>query len=180
MAINVRKISAFNQLNNLTGDELLMVAYKGKTYKIPINLVLGNKIQSITQTKNNEDGADNPITITLSSGDSYEFHVYNGQKGSQGDPGDTGEKGDTGDSGILISQESQDEIIGRIINSFDDNLTLTDSELSQYMISAALGKELAEKASSLKEIYCTEDEFQLIVDNKSIQEDTKYFIFEED
>jgi hypothetical protein len=34
MAVNGRKISSFNKLNSLTGDEYLMVAYKGKSYKI--------------------------------------------------------------------------------------------------------------------------------------------------
>ena len=82
MAINGRKISNFNTLNTLTGDEYLMVAYKGKSYKIPTELLIGNMIQDITQTRNDGDGADNPIVMTTTDGTVQTFHVYNGKKNS--------------------------------------------------------------------------------------------------
>ena len=36
MAITSRKISSFPSLGTLTGEEYLMVAYKGKSYKITV------------------------------------------------------------------------------------------------------------------------------------------------
>ena len=179
MAINGRKISSFNSLNSLTGDEYLMVAYKGKSYKIPTNLLLGNIITRINQERSDEDGADNPITMEISSGDVQTFHVYNGRKGSQGDKGETGDKGERGDSGIALYNLNSDEILNLIVNSVD-GAGFSDEELTQRMLSAAMGKYLSEQISDLKEVYFeTQDEFDQALSEGKIYDDTKYYIFEE-
>lgn len=180
MAINGRKISNFTSLNNLTGDEYLMVAYKGKSYKIPTSLLLGNIITDLNQERNNEDGADNPITMELSTGEVKTFHVYNGVKGSQGDKGETGDKGERGDSGIALYNQNIDEILNLIVNSVDGSSGFSDEELTQRMLSAAMGKYLNEQISELKEVYFdTQDEFDQALAEGKIYDDTKYYIFEE-
>lgn len=179
MAVNGRKISSFSKLDSLTGDEYLMVAYKGKSYKIPTSLLLGNIITSFDQVQNREDGADNPITMQISSGETKVFHVYNGRKGSQGDKGETGDKGERGDSGIALYNMNSDEIRNLIVNSVD-GANFSDEELTQRMLSAAMGKYLNEQISGLKEVYFnTQDEFDQALSEGKIYDDTKYYIFEE-
>lgn len=179
MAINGRKISSFNTLNELTGNEWLMVAYKNKTYKLPVSLLLGNKIESITQVRKSGDGEDNPITISLSDGSTYQFHVYNGLQGSQGPQGIEGKKGETGDSGIMLASQNSEQVLDYIVdlNELDN---YSDEDLTHRMTSAALGKWLASQVVDLKEkYYNTQDEFDRDLAAGKIQDDTKYFIFEE-
>ena len=179
MAVNGRKISSFNQLNSLTGDEFLMVAYRGKSYKIPTQLLIGNIINEITQTKNEEDGAANTITINLNDGTTKEFTIYNGKKGSKGQKGETGDKGERGDSGIALYNQTADDIKSLIVNSLDGE-NFTDEELTERMLSAAMGVILNQQVSELKEVYFdTQDEFDRAEAEGLIREDTKYFIFEE-
>lgn len=179
MAINGRKISSFNTLNNLTGNEYLMVAYKNKTYKLPVSILLGNKIESITQVRNSGDGANNPITISLSDGSTYQFNVYNGQQGSQGIKGETGDKGQKGDTGIVLMNQSNEQILDYIVN-LDDLDNFSDEALAVRMTSASLGKWIASQVSDLKEVYYdTQDEFDRDLQAGLIHDDTKYFIFEE-
>ena len=179
MAVNGRKISSFNSLNTLTGDEYLMVAYKGKSYKIPTSLLLGNIITNLSQVQNSDDGADNPITMKISNGDIQTFHVYNGRKGSQGDKGETGDKGERGDSGIALYNLNSDEILSLIVNSVD-GAGFSDEQLTQRMLSAAMGKYLNEQISDLKEVYFnTQEEFDQALAEGKIYDDTKYYIFEE-
>jgi hypothetical protein len=179
MAINGRKISNFNTLNTLTGNEYLMVAYKGKSYKIPTELLIGNMIQDIRQEKNDGDGADNPIVMTTSDGQVQTFHVYNGKKGSPGDIGQTGPKGQRGDSGIALYNQTGEDFRNLIVNSLD-GANFTDEELTQRMLSAAMGLILAEQVKELKEVYLdTQEEFDELERAGQIDEDTKYFIFEE-
>ena len=105
MAIVSRKISSFPNLPKLSGEEFIMVAYNGKSYKIPVKMLTGNAIQTISQRVNDGDGADNPITMVVGLGEdavTYTFHLYNGQRGSEGPQGKTGEKGVKGDTGIAI------------------------------------------------------------------------------
>lgn len=179
MAINSRKISNFNTLNTLTGDEYLMVAYKGKSYKIPTELLIGNMIQDITQTKNNGDGADNPIVMTTTDGKVQTFHVYNGKKGSDGDQGKPGPKGQRGDSGVALYNQTGEDFKNLIVNSLD-GANFTDEELTQRMLSAAMGLILANQVAELKEVYLdSQEEFDELERLGQIDEDTKYFIFEE-
>lgn len=179
MAINGRKISNFNTLNTLTGDEYLMVAYKGKSYKIPTALLIGNMIQDITQTRNDGDGADNPIVMTTTDGTVQTFHVYNGKKGSDGDPGKQGPKGQRGDSGIALYNQTGENFKDLIVNSLD-GANFTDEELTQRMLSAAMGLILANQVAELKEVYLdSQEEFDELERLGQIDEDTKYFIFEE-
>lgn len=179
MAINGRKISSFNTLNQLTGDEYLMVAYKGKSYKIPTELLIGNMISELRQTRNDGDGADNPIVMSTSDGQVQTFHVYNGKKGSTGDTGKTGPKGQRGDSGIALYNNSSEDVRNLIVNSLD-GANFTEEELTQRMLSAAMGLILANQVAELKEIYLdSQDEFDELERLGQIDEDTKYFIFEE-
>lgn len=179
MAVNGRKISSFNQLNNLTGEEYLMVAYKGKSYKIPTQLLIGNIINSITQTNNDEDGAANTITMNLNDGTSQSFTIYNGKKGSQGQKGETGDKGERGDSGIALYNQTADDIKSLIVNSLD-GANFTDEELTERMLSAAMGMILNQQVSELKEVYFdTQDEYDKAENEGRIYDDTKYYIFEE-
>jgi hypothetical protein len=179
MAVNGRKISSFNQLNTLTGDEYLMVAYKGKSYKIPTQLLIGNIISSIEQTKNNADGAENTITMNLSDGTSQSFSIYNGKKGSTGAKGPEGDKGERGDSGIALYNQTADDIKSLIVNSLDGE-NFTDEELTERMLSAAMGVILNQQVSELKEVYFdTQDEFDKAEAEGRIYDDTKYYIFEE-
>lgn len=179
MAVNGRKISSFNKLNNLSGDEFLMVAYGGKSYKIPVSLLLGKKIEELSQIRNEGDGADNPITMVLSDGSTSTFHVYNGRKGSQGDEGKQGKKGEQGDSGIALYGQSNEDIHNLIVNTLD-GAEFSDEELAERMLSAAMGKYLSEQISDLKEVFFnTQDEFDEALAAGEIRDDTKYYIFEE-
>ena len=180
MAVNGRKISSFNNLGSLTGNEYLMVAYRGKSYKIPTSLLLGTIIEELTQEVNSEDGADNPVTMKISNGDTMTFHVYNGRKGSQGDKGETGDKGERGDSGIPLYDTTADSILSLIVNSLDGE-NFSDEELANRMLSAAMGKYLNEQISGLKEVYFnSQEEFDQALAEGNIHDDTKYFIFEEE
>lgn len=179
MAVNGRKISSFNQLNTLTGDEYLMVAYRGKSYKIPAQLLIGNIISSITQTRNDADGAENIITMNLSDGTSQQFSIFNGKTGSQGPKGQDGNKGPRGDSGIALYGQTSDEIRNLIVNSLDGE-NFTDEELTERMLSAAMGVILNQQVSELKEVYFeTQEEFDKAEAEGRIYDDTKYYIFEE-
>lgn len=180
MAIYGRKISSFNQLNSLTGDEFLMVAYNGKTYKIPVSLLLGNKIESIVQQLNDADGADNPIRVTLSDGSTQTFHVYNGKTGKQGLPGEQGAQGVDGNSGIILYNNTIDDVRSRIVNSVNGE-NYSDEELAQRMLSAAMGKYLNDQIKELKEVYFnSQEEYDEAEYYGLIREDTKYYIFEEE
>ena len=179
MAINGRKISSFNKLNNLTGDEYLMVAYNGKSYKIPVSMLLGNVITNISQEKNDGDGADNPITIDVSDGTSRIFHMYNGRKGSKGDQGDQGLQGLRGDSGIALYNQTSEDIRNLIVNSLDGS-NFSDDELAERMLSAAMGVILNNQISELKEVYFnTQEEFDQALERGQIYDNVKYYIFEE-
>lgn len=179
MAVNGRKISSFNKLNTLTGDEYLMVAYKGKSYKIPTSLLLGNMITELSQVRNEGDGADNPITMSVSSGTVETFHVYNGRKGSKGDQGDQGERGERGDSGIALYGQTADDIRNLIVNSLD-GANFSDEELTERMLSAAMGMVLSKQVNELKEVYFdSQEEFDEALAAGRIYDDTKYYIFEE-
>ena len=179
MAVNGRKISSFNKLNSLTGDEYLMVAYKGKSYKIPTSLLLGNMITDLSQVQNDGDGADNPITMAVSNGDVKTFHVYNGRKGSKGDEGDQGKKGERGDSGIALYGQTAEDIRNLIVNSLD-GANFSDEELTERMLSAAMGVVLSKQVNELKEVYFdTQEEFDEALALGKIYDDTKYYIFEE-
>ena len=179
MAVNGRKISSFNKLNSLTGDEYLMVAYKGKSYKIPTSLLLGNMITELSQVQNEGDGADNPITMAVSNGDVKTFHVYNGRKGSKGDEGDQGKKGERGDSGIALYGQTADDIRNLIVNSLD-GANFSDEELTERMLSAAMGMVLSKQVNELKEVYFdNQEEFDEALAAGRIYDDTKYYIFEE-
>ena len=179
MAINGRKISNFNTLNQLTGDEYLMVAYKGKSYKIPTSLLLGNMITELSQVQNEGDGEDNPITMAVSNGDVKTFHVYNGRKGSKGDEGDQGKKGERGDSGIALYGQTAEDIRNLIVNSLD-GANFSDEELTERMLSAAMGVVLSKQVNELKEVYFeSQEEFDEALAAGKIYDDTKYYIFEE-
>lgn len=179
VTVNGRKISSFSTLSKLTGEEYLMVAYRGKSYKIPTELFIGNIISDISQEINDGDGADSPITMTLSSGEKFTFHVYNGKKGSTGDEGPQGEKGLRGDSGIALYNETSEDIRNLIVNSLD-GANFSDEELTQRMISAAMGVILNNQVSELKEVYYnSQDEFDEDLAAGKIKDDIKYFIFEE-
>ena len=179
MAVNGRKISSFNKLNDLTGDEYLMVAWKGKSYKIPTSLLLGNMITELSQVQNDGDGADNPITMAVSNGDVKTFHVYNGRKGSKGDEGDQGERGERGDSGIALYGQTAEDIRNLIVNSLD-GANFSDEELTERMLSAAMGVVLSKQVNELKEVYFeTQEEFDEALAAGKIYDDTKYYIFEE-
>ena len=179
MAVNGRKISSFNRLNDLTGDEYLMVAYQGKSYKVPVSLLLGNVITELSQEINDGDGEDNPITMRISDGTAKTFHVYNGRKGQKGDPGDQGIRGERGDSGIALYGQTSDEIRNLIVNSLDGS-NFSDEELTERMLSAAMGVILAKQVSELKEVYFdTQEEYDEALAAGKIYDDTKYYIFEE-
>lgn len=180
--MQVRKISQFPNLPSISGDEYMMVAYKGKSYKIPLSLITGNSIQSITQkiTPNDDgkhDGANNPITIKVGVGADtveYNFSVYNGQRGSKGPKGDTGEKGPKGDTGIAMYNIADfSDIIRNAVNSGDE------SELAEMALSAQMGVELNEKLEELEEVYLdSQEDYDALVAKNEIKDNVKYFIFE--
>jgi hypothetical protein len=179
MAIISRKISSFPQLSAVTGNEFLMVAYKGKTYKLPISVLSGNAITDIKQRFGKGDGANNPITITVGTGDeavNYEFSVYNGSKGSTGDTGATGPKGVKGDTGVAIYNE---DISDLIYNSLEEG-ELTEDQLSEMILSAAQGVILNNKLTDLEEVYLdNQAEYDALLADGEIKDNVKYFIYEE-
>jgi len=179
MAVNGRKISSFSQLNSLSGEEFLMVSYKGKSYKIPASLLIGNIISNISQTKNDKDGEASVVTMEISDGTSHQFNIFNGKTGAKGEKGDTGDKGERGDSGIVLWNETSEDIKSLIVNSLD-GANFTDEELTHRMLSAAMGVILGNQVSELKEVYFeTQEEFDQAESEGRIYDDTKYFIFEE-
>ena len=178
MAINTRKISGLPELNELSGSEYLMVAKDGKSYKVKTNLLTADIIKDIKQTVVEGDGAESPITITTSNGTDYTFTVKNGLKGSKGDKGDTGDKGETGNSGIALYNEGLDEVLDLIIDSLDDT-EYTDAQLTRMILSAKQGAILNKKLDKLKEYYCTQEQYDIWVDENKIDNTAKYFILED-
>lgn len=179
MAITSRKISSFPSLGTLTGEEYLMVAYKGKSYKIPVSLLTGNSISSLTQKLNEGDRKNNPITMVVGTGDEalqYEFAVYNGAKGSKGEKGDNGDKGIKGDTGVALYNT---DISDLIFDSLDEG-DLTEDQLSQLILSAAQGVVLGNKLEELEEVYLdSQDEYDQLLANGLIKDNVKYMIYEE-
>ena len=175
MAIISRKISSFPQLPTLSGEEFLAVAYKGKTYKIPVKMLTGNAIQEISQKINSGDGASSPITLKVGSGEEaqiYTFYVFNGQRGSQGPDGNVGKKGPKGDTGIALHNIDPSDII---YDSLDEDV---EKELSEYILSAKQGKILNDKLEALREVYLEQEEYDELVERGEIEENVKYFIWE--
>lgn len=181
MAINGKKISALGSLSNLTGNEYLLVSYKGKSYRIPTSFLIGNVLTGITQEINDGDGEDNPITITSSNGTTQVFHVYNGQTGAKGPTGDTGEQGPKGEDGIIIPDDGTFQSIQqKILHHLSEFSNWSEEQLVEKILSAAAGKELAEKVDKLKEVYLdSEDQYEQLLASDEVDNDTKYFIFEE-
>ena len=180
MAISGKKISVLNNLSELTGNEYLLVSYKGKSYKIPTSFLIGNVLTGITQTRNDGDSADNPVTITTSDGTAKVFHIYNGKQGSKGPRGDKGEQGDPGATGIALYNMDYNNVLSKIVAHLEDTSNLTEEQLTQLILSAAAGKELAEKIEKLKEVYLdSEEQYEELVARNEIDDNTKYFIFEE-
>lgn len=179
MAIISRKITSFPQLSSLSGDEFLMVVYKGKSYKLPISSLMGNSITSLTQKINEGDGKNNPITMVVGDGDDavkYEFAVYNGSKGSIGDTGETGPKGIKGDTGVALYNT---DITDLIYNSLDDG-DFTEDQLSELVLSAAQGVILNEKLTELEEVYLdSQADYDRMLADGEIKDNVKYFIYEE-
>lgn len=177
MAIVSRKISSFPNLTKLSGEEYIMVAYNGKSYKIPVKMLTGNAIQTINQRINAGDGEDNPITMVVGLGDdavTYTFHLYNGQRGGEGPQGKTGGKGPQGDTGIAIYD--YDDLDGLIYDSWQNG---DEETLSQMILSAKLGIELNEKLDALKEEFLTQQEYDDMVARDEVDPNTKYFIWED-
>lgn len=176
MAIQSRKISSFPNLSNLTGDEVIMVAYKGKSYKVPLNVLTGNAIQAITQRLGTGDGADNPITMTVGVGNDtvqYTFSVFNGSKGSKGETGDQGPKGLKGDTSVALYNADVSDLI------YDSLLAGDEVALSELILSAAQGVILNEKLEALKEVYLeSQDDYDALLAKGEIYDNVKYFIFE--
>ena len=53
-------------------------------------------------------------------------------------------------------------------------------ELTELILSAAAGKELYTQVNKLKEVYLrSQDEYDALLNDGKIDNDTKYFIFEE-
>lgn len=175
MAIVSKKISSFPNLPKITGEEFIMVAYNGKSYKLPINMLTGNSIQSIVQTTNSGDEADNPITITFGIGEDTQtatFHVYNGSRGSEGPQGKIGVKGPKGDTGVAIYD--YDEIVDFIYDSLENS----SEDLSEKALSAKQGKILNDKLEALKEEFLTQEEYDDLVARDEVDPNVKYFIWE--
>lgn len=175
MAIVSRKISSFPNLTRLTGEEYIMVAHNGKSYKIPLNMLTGNSIQNIVQRTNAGDGADNPINVTIGIGDdtqTYTFHVYNGTRGSEGPQGKIGQKGPKGDTGIAIYDYNE------IADFIWDSLEQSEEDLSEKALSAKQGKLLNDKLDALKEEFLTQEEYDDLVNRDEADPNVKYFIWE--
>lgn len=177
MAINTRKISGLTELSELNGSEYLMVAKNGRSYKIRTSLLTSDIITNISQVVIEGDEAESPITITTAAGEKFNFTVKNGKKGSQGIKGGQGDPGEDGNSGIAIYNEDIADLIGLIVDSLNDE-THTDEELAQMMLSAKQGAVINTKLDNLKEVYCTQIQYDTWVDEGKIDANTKYFIVE--
>ena len=177
MAINTRKISGLSELTELSGEEYLMVAKDGRSYKMKTNVLTSDIITSIDQAVVSGDEKENPIVIKTSAGDVYRFSIRNGAKGSKGERGDDGAPGQSGNTELPIYPVNTDprELIIDTLNDTEH----TDSELSTYMLSAKQGAILNTKLDKLREVYCTQEEYDKLVDDDKISTDTKYFIVEE-
>jgi hypothetical protein len=117
--------------------------------------------------------------MTTTDGTVQTFHVYNGKKGSDGNQGKPGPKGQRGDSGVALYNQTGEDFKNLIVNSLD-GANFTDEELTQRMLSAAMGLILANQVAELKEVYLdSQEEFDELERLGQIDEDTKYFIFEE-
>ena len=182
MAISSRKISSFAEKTSLSGDEYLMVAFDNKSYKVKTSLFTSDIISSITQKVNKGDGAESPITITTSGGDTYVFYVKNGQKGSTGDTGKTGPQGLQGNAGIALYNTDAADMILNSLDGKKDGVQLSDSELTTYGLSALQGTILQSQLDLLKEEYITQEEFDERANSNPIGLDanTKYFIIDEE
>lgn len=181
MALNTRKISGFQERNTINGDEYLMVAYNNRSYKIKASLFTSDIISDITQKINTGDEKDNPITITMADGRTFAFSVKNGAKGSRGETGNKGEKGDKGDTGFAIYNEDMFDYILDTVNgkSVDGQIVYTPDELASMILSARQGKIIGDKLDKLAEVYCTQEEYDILVEENKIDDNTKYFIIEE-
>lgn len=176
MAINTRKISGLAELNEINGDEYLLVAKNNRSFKAKTQLFTSDKIESITQTDAVGDDALSYINIAISDGSRYTFTVKNGSKGSDGNIGPTGPKGETGDSGIIRYNTDPEDVIVDSLNSTD----YTDEELASMILSARQGNILNSKIEALEEEYLTQDEYDSYVENNKIREHVKYFIIDEE
>lgn len=186
MAINSRRISALSELNTLSGDEYLVVAYNNRSYKIKTSLFTSNMISNITQEVVEGDDAVSPIIITTNDGASYRFQVKNGSQGSEGKQGKKGEQGQQGDGGVLFvanTLEDLDELILDNLDGVDKNgEKLSDEELTTKVLNALQGSILNGKLDKLREEYLTQDEYdeKLNAVPSEIEPDVKYFIIEEE
>lgn len=180
MAINSKKISGFKELNSITGDEYLMVAYNNRSYKVKASLFTSDIITSIEQTLNSGDEAQSPIRIRTSGGDVYTFYVKNGAKGSPGRTGDTGKKGQTGNAGIALYNDNlENRILDTLDGSSNDgSKTYSNDELTSWALSARQGSVLNNKLESLAEEYITQDEYDERVSENRILPGVKYFIID--
>ena len=176
MAINTRKISGLSELTELTGEEYLMVANNDRSYKVKTSLLTSDIIESIYQDLHEGDGEESPIIITTSAGDVYNFSVKNGLTGSQGKRGEQGLPGDSGNVELPIYPDNIDPH-DLIIDTLEDT-EHTDGELSTYMLSAKQGAILNTKLEKLKEIYCTQEQYDQWVEDDKINPSAKYFIME--
>ncbi len=179
MAINSKKISGFKELNSLSGDEYLMVAYRNRSYKVKASLFTSDIIDSIEQTINTGDGARSPIRIVTNS-DTYTFYVYNGTKGSDGKEGKQGKKGETGNAGIALYNNSlSDRVLDTLDGKSNDGTQeLSNDELTTWALSAKQGTVLNTKLEALAEEYITQDEYDERVAENRILPGTKYFIID--
>ena len=186
MAINSRRISALTELNSLSGDEYLVVAYNNRSYKIKTSLFTSNMISDISQEVVEGDSAVSPIIITTNDGASYRFSVKNGNKGSDGDQGKPGDQGPQGDGGVLFvanTLEDLEELVLDNLEGVDKNgEKLSDEELTNKALNALQGSILNGKLDKLKEEYLTQDEYdeRLNANPSQIDPDVKYFIIEEE
>lgn len=184
MAINTRKISGLNELEELNGNEYLLVSKNNRSYKAKANLFTSDKIESINQTVAEGDDAISTVTITTSNGANYNFTIKNGSKGSEGAIGKKGETGDTGDSGVVLYGTDPEDLI---VDSLDgtgvvdgEAVVYTDEELTKLILSAKQGAILNNKLDQLEEVYLTEDNYDKLVELGEIKPHVKYFIIEEE
>ena len=178
MAISSKKISGFRELQTLSGDEYLMVAFNNRSYKVKTSLFTSDIIRSIDQKVVTGDEAANTITITTGNGQEYVFTVKNGAKGSTGA---TGAKGETGNTGIaLYNTDFDDRVINTLDGTDNEGNLLEDDELTSYALSAMQGYVLNNKLDSLAEEYISQDEYDERVRTNNISANTKYFIIDED
>lgn len=181
MAISSKKISGFRELQTLSGDEYLMVAFNNRSYKVKTSLFTSDIIKSLEQKIVDGDEALNPITITTSGGQTYTFNVRNGKRGSKGEPGNKGEDGERGNAGIaLYNTDFDDRVINKVDGTDNDGNLLNDEELTSYALSAMQGYVLNNKLDSLAEEYITQEEYDERVRLDRISANTKYFIIDED